>query len=182
MNEMMWVQLGFFAVVGVGIVVMYLRQAALVRGLERDREVAQRDKDASRRALDVMVAAADSGAADAAAVGRRLQVLDEGPMCDNCAHFDLEEGQAQMQQHRAFAQVSQLVSPAMMSQEAKVDNFGNLLVDGDGVLEKTEPSVPHKTKWSDFGACMKHNEARWKGDKCGEYASAAPSDDAPVGA
>lgn len=154
MNEMMWVQVGFMTIVLVVIAAMFVRQARLVRELERDK------RDAAAKARD--------GAHGLTVLNRPVE-----PKCTNCAHFDLEEGQAQFRLHRAFTQVTEIVTPAMMSQEAKLDDLGNLIVDNDGVLEKTAPAVPHKTKWSEFGACMKHQEARWEQDVCDEHVPAA---------
>jgi len=183
MDEMMWWQLGFMAVVLVFIVAMYLRQARLVRELQRDRDDARAagGPPAGYVAGGVLggnsdlkrMVEADPGDPRMPA-GHSLTVLNKPePACQNCEHFDLEEGQAQLRQHRAFAQVTEIVSPAMMSQEAKLDDAGNLLVDDDGVVEKTEPAVPHKTKWSEFGACMKHQEARWQRDKCDDHSPQA---------
>ncbi len=59
-------------------------------------------------------------------------------MCDNCVHFDLEEGQAQLREHPAFMQVSELVSPAKMSRKAEVDGRGNMLINDDGSAKMGE--------------------------------------------
>ena len=104
---------------------------------------------------------------------RRLPVLPlpgEGQQtCEGCQHWDLEEGQAQFAEHPAFLQVTQMVSPAKMSQRAEVDNNGNLLMNGDGDVVKTEPGIPYKARWHEFGACSRHSEARWKDDKCDDH-------------
>ena len=138
--------LGFAALIAT-IVAMRWRQAQNIRVLEEGHE-AQLDEI------------------------RRLPVLpltEPGKAtCEGCQHWDLEEGQAQMAEHPAFVQVTQMVSPAKMSQKAKVDGNGNLLMDDKGDVLKTEPGIPHKARWHEFGACSKHLEARWKDDKCGE--------------
>ncbi len=106
---------------------------------------------------------------------RHLPVLPlkaEGK-CETCAHWDLAEGQAQMAEHPAFVAVTQVVSPAKMSQRAEVDGNGNLLMDDAGDVVKSEPGIPHKARWAEFGACSKHLEARWKADSCDAHKPAA---------
>jgi hypothetical protein len=86
--------------------------------------------------------------------------------CDGCAHFDLEEGQAVLAQHRTFGLVTEHVSPSMMSSEAMFDAQGSPLYEEDGSRKRDVASVPHKTKWSDFGACDHHQECRLRTDVC----------------
>lgn len=93
--------------------------------------------------------------------------------CENCAHFDLEEGQAIFSEHRTFGLVTEHVSPAMMSSEALFDANGNPLYEEDGSCQRTEPSVPHKTRWADFGACAHHQEGRLKTDVCDDHKPAS---------
>lgn len=101
---------------------------------------------------------------------RQLPVLIE---CATCQHFDLEEGQAALQQYPAFLGAAAVRSPAQMSQRALLDAHGNVTgwkEDGEDGAGKT---TPLKAKWADFGACAVHQEGRYKHDVCNQYARAA---------
>jgi hypothetical protein len=139
MSEMMVWQLLGFGALAMVIVVMFVRQSRMARELHAR--------------VDLPVLREDKGP----------------PRCETCTYFDLEEGQAQLHAHQAFSQVTNLVSPALMSQEVIFDDRGNALVDDKGDAKKTEPSVPHKTQWGEVGACAHHNEGRFKKDHCPSY-------------
>jgi hypothetical protein len=95
----------------------------------------------------------DSGAV------RHLPLYEGGPghTCGSCAHFDLEEGQAIIEAYPAFYQATQAITPARMSEKWE-----------DGELVEASP-VPHKTKWSEFGACHEERTVLWSGDHCSKW-------------
>lgn len=97
----------------------------------------------------------------------RLPLATAPPVCGNCAHWDLEDGQAQLQEQKHFMLAAQHMSPAMMSRDRKFDGRGNPLPDD----EQPEESIPSKAKWTEFGACAFHREGRWMLDKCENHAS-----------
>lgn len=146
MDIFVWQSLGLLGLIAV-IAVMYRRQQQLGKRLEaRQFETAA-----------------------------QLEADPEPPKCANCAYFDLEEGQAQIREHPAFLQVTDLVSPAKMSRRAQVDGNGNMLVDDAGHAVMSEPTIARKVRWDQFGACSRHQEGRHQDDTCGSHAADVPS-------
>jgi hypothetical protein len=88
-----------------------------------------------------------------------------GPMCVNCSHFDLEEGQALLAEQKVFMLAASEMTPAMMSRERKFDDRGHPLPPE----QQPAASIPSKARWDEFGACNIHEEGRWKHDKCDQY-------------
>lgn len=98
---------------------------------------------------------------------RRLLVLSGliDPTCAVCVHFDLEVGQAAMKGFEAFAGAAGHLSPEQM---ARADDAGR----GEAEWDITGPKLPAghtQTRWSDYGACQRHNEIVHKGSSCKEY-------------
>ena len=72
--------------------------------------------------------------------------------CGTCKHFDLPAGRAAMEQWPAFVLATKYRTPAQMYNTAE-----------------SPDNVPVTSKWTDFGACGKHAEVRYEGDKCEHY-------------
>lgn len=107
--------------------------------------------------------------------------------CSNCKHFDLEEGQATMRQHKPFLAAAAQLTPSEMGRtiqyrEVECPRDGCTrekpipdctACQGNGTVNKRigpEPSsIAAKTKWSDFGACLEHSELRHAGDHCDAF-------------
>jgi len=90
---------------------------------------------------------------------RHLHVLngDARGNCGNCAHFDLEEGQAIIKAHPIFLEAASHVSPNLMMR--KLDEEGNPLPNPHRLKEK-------ENSWGLFGACEKREQLRHTSDKC----------------
>lgn len=86
-----------------------------------------------------------------------LQAASKTKHCATCVHWDLEEGQAVIRANPAFHTASQWVTPQRMS--VKFDEEGN----------PSDASVQARVAWKDFGACLFHQEGRWKEDSCDQF-------------
>jgi hypothetical protein len=80
--------------------------------------------------------------------------------CGNCIEFDLEEGQAVMQQNPIFLQATQHVPPNTMMR--KLDEQGKE-VPNEHALRAKENS------WQFFGACNAHGQLRHCSDTCEKF-------------
>lgn len=99
-------------------------------------------------------------------------MADDSKACENCRHFDLDEGQAQIfgePNHGAFVQASRVLPPSAMSRRVQMDASGEAIYDKDGMPVFEPSSVPAKTQWTEFGACDVHNEGRHKTDWCDQH-------------
>lgn len=93
---------------------------------------------------------------------RERSQLPDTPQCHNCKHFDLEEGQAAMRENPNFMKACAVVPPSRMGVPV-------MHGDDDKPLppeQQPRSSVPKKATWEDFGACLEHEEVRYKHDVC----------------
>ena len=107
--------------------------------------------------------------------------------CGNCKHFDLEEGQAVMRQHKPFLAAAAVLAPAEMGKtiqyeelECSEEGCGKahpiqdcLVCRGNGTVNKrigpAPTGVAAKVKWADFGACLENNDIRHSSDSCSAF-------------
>jgi len=95
--------------------------------------------------------------------------------CVNCKHFDIEEGQAAIQQFPQFMKAAAVIPPTLMGAKAELVEVTN----EDGSVEKVwkktrNKGVPARTTWDDLGACMRPRESGdqllvYNFDKCEHY-------------
>lgn len=79
------------------------------------------------------------------------------PLCGNCAHFDLEEGQAAQEQHHPWARgPMQWIPPAEIG--TKKDENGN-----------PRDAIPYKVKWTQFGLCKRRSGPQPDPERPGEF-------------
>lgn len=76
-------------------------------------------------------------------------------VCGNCAHFDLEEGQAAIAHFPVFRQYAQHVPPKRSGERYERDEAGEI------VQTVTSP-IPERCEWKDFGACRKVSVLVWQ--------------------
>lgn len=115
--------------------------------------------------------------------------------CGSCEHFDQAGGQKIITMHPAFAEAAKIIPPWRMGRALKLKPNPeylalsaeiNATIDQQRAKELTkrletlppeipltpeeqvEPKVLH-VEWSDFGACMHHQELRAKSDTCDRF-------------
>jgi len=103
------------------------------------------------------------GRRDEAAVLPARQGEQEHP-CRKCRNFDLDAGQKALRSSTVFTKVMAHVPPYELGHKVVTVHEGQS-------NEKVEitPSGPQSADWTEFGACVLHNEVVWAGYHCGDF-------------
>ena len=103
-------------------------------------------------------------------------VIGSKRKCANCKSFNLKDGQEALAAHPAFAAAAAVLSPDQMGR-SNVPSLEQLKAEGctdEEAATKREAAIasqpaPVSARWSEIGACNKHNQGRWTGDKCEDW-------------